>query len=57
MVYKKVTHVFQSGKQSSTLVIPIRIARKFGLDKPPVNVIVEESEQGILINKVQFNEE
>jgi hypothetical protein len=49
--YKKITHVFLSGKLSSTLVIPIEIARKYGLDEPS-NVIVEEHPHGILVRKV-----
>ena len=49
--YKKITHVFLSGKLSSTLVIPIEIARKYGLDEPS-NVIVEEHPEGILVRKV-----
>jgi hypothetical protein len=53
--FKKVTHVFLSGKLSSTLIIPIDTARKYGLDKP-ANVIVEEQKHGILIKKVNIEE-
>ncbi|HSF00554.1 MAG TPA: hypothetical protein VLA48_06625 [Nitrososphaeraceae archaeon] len=49
--YKKVTHTFLSGRLSSTLIIPIETARKYGLDQPS-NVIVEEREDGILIRKL-----
>ena len=49
--FKKVRHVFISGKLSSTLIIPIDTARKYGLDKP-TNVIIEEKEEGILIKKL-----
>jgi hypothetical protein len=49
--YKKVTQTFLSGGLSSTLIIPIEIARKYGLDQPS-NVIVEEREEGILIRKL-----
>jgi hypothetical protein len=49
--YKKITHIFLSGKLSSTLVIPIEIARRYGLDEPS-NVIVEEHPEGILVRKV-----
>ena len=49
---KKITHTFLSGKLSSTLIIPINIARKQGLDKP-TNVIVEEMNDGILIRKLE----
>ncbi|MDR4490056.1 MAG: AbrB/MazE/SpoVT family DNA-binding domain-containing protein [Candidatus Nitrosocosmicus sp.] len=44
--------IFLSGKISSTLIIPKEIARKYGLDEPS-NVILEESENGILIKKLE----
>ena len=50
---KKVTHTFLSGKMSSTVIIPISVARKYGLDKPS-NVVVEETEQGILIRRINL---
>ena len=50
---KKVTHTFLSGKISSTIIIPIDVARRYGLDKP-ANVVVEESEDGILIRKLEI---
>ena len=51
--YKKITHTFLSGRLSSTLIIPIETARKYGLDQPS-NVIVEEREDGILIKKLEI---
>jgi hypothetical protein len=51
--FKKITHIFLSGKLSSTLIIPIDIARKKGLDKP-TNVIVEEMDDGIFIKKLEI---
>jgi hypothetical protein len=52
--YKKnITHVFISGKLSSTLIIPIGIARKYGLDKP-AHVIIEEKQDGLLIRKLNI---
>jgi hypothetical protein len=51
--FKKVTHTFLSGRLSATLIIPIDIARKYGLDKP-TNVIVEERDEGILVRKLEF---
>ncbi len=52
---KKITHTFLSGKVSATVILPIEIARKYGLDKPS-NVVVEEIEangkQGILIRRI-----
>ena len=50
--YKRITHTFLSGRLSSTLIIPIETARKYGLDQPS-NVIVEEREEGILVRKVK----
>jgi hypothetical protein len=49
---KSVTHTYLSGKFSTTLIIPIEIARKYEIDKPS-NVIVEEKENGILIRKLE----
>ena len=48
---KKITHTFLSGKVSATVILPIDIARKYGLDKPS-NVVVEEIEEGILIRRI-----
>lgn len=48
---KSITHTFISGKLSSTLIIPINVARRYGLDKP-ANVVVEERNDGILIKKL-----
>ena len=51
---RRVTHTWLSGNLSATLIIPIEIARRHGLDKP-ANVIVEESGDGILIRKVRLS--
>jgi hypothetical protein len=48
----RVRHTFLSGKLSSTFIIPIDTARKYGLDKP-ANVVVEERPEGILIKKIE----
>jgi hypothetical protein len=48
---KKITQTYLSGKLSATLVIPIQIARKYGLNEPS-NVTVEEHPDGILIRKL-----
>jgi len=45
---RKIAPVFLSNGISSTLIIPIKMARVFGLDRPS-NVILEEKEEGILI--------
>lgn len=50
--FKRVTHTFLSGKLSATVIIPIDIARKHGLDQPS-NVVVEETKDGILIKKLE----
>jgi bifunctional DNA-binding transcriptional regulator/antitoxin component of YhaV-PrlF toxin-antitoxin module len=44
---------FLSGRLSATLVIPIDIARRHGLNEP-AEVIVEETEKGILIRKLDL---
>jgi hypothetical protein len=49
---KKITYTFLSGKLSSTLIIPIETARRYGFDKP-VPVVVEEKEGGIFIRKLK----
>jgi hypothetical protein len=50
---KKITSTFLGGKLSATIVIPIEIARKYGLDRPSDD-IVEETDAGILIRKVNL---
>jgi hypothetical protein len=52
-LYKKVKHTFLSGRLSATVIIPIDTARKYGLDKP-ANVVVEETDEGILIKKLEI---
>ena len=52
-IRQKVTHTFITGKLSATLIIPIQIARKYGIAEPS-NVIVEETQQGILIRKLEI---
>jgi hypothetical protein len=50
---KKIGHTFLSGGLSATLVIPIAIARRQGLNEPS-NVVIEETDTGILIRKVDL---
>jgi hypothetical protein len=50
---KKIKSTFLSGKLSATIVIPIDIARKHGLNRPS-EVIVEDTEHGILIRKIDM---
>lgn len=49
---KEITHTFLTGNISATIIIPIKIARKYGLDQP-ANVVIEESTDGILIRKIE----
>ena len=53
---KQIRKTFLSGKLSATLVIPIEVARKYGLEKPS-HVVVEEIADGILTRKLGFNDE
>lgn len=55
MSEKQIRKTFLSGKMSATLVIPIEVARKYGLEKP-AHVVVEEIADGILIRKLRFND-
>ncbi|MFY9872832.1 MAG: AbrB/MazE/SpoVT family DNA-binding domain-containing protein [Candidatus Nitrosopolaris sp.] len=41
------------GKSSTTLIIPIEIARRHGLDEPS-HVTVEERPDGILIRRLEL---
>ena len=50
---RKITSTFLSGKLSATIVIPIDIARKHGLNRPS-EVIVEDTEEGLLIRKINL---
>ncbi len=50
---KRITSTFLSGKLSATLVIPIDIARRHGLNQPS-QVVVEETDHGILIRKLDL---
>lgn len=49
---KEITKTFISGRISATLIIPIEMARRYGLEKP-AHVIVEETPQGLLIRKLE----
>jgi len=50
---KDVTKTFISGKLSATLIIPIEMARRHGLDEPS-HVVVEERVDGILIRRLEL---
>jgi bifunctional DNA-binding transcriptional regulator/antitoxin component of YhaV-PrlF toxin-antitoxin module len=49
---KEVTKIFLTNKASATLIIPIEIARRHGLDQPSP-VVVEETDNRILIRKLE----
>jgi hypothetical protein len=51
--FKRITHTFLSGRLSATLIIPVDIARRHGLERPS-QVVVEETERGILIRKLDL---
>jgi hypothetical protein len=51
---KAITKTFLSGRLSATLVIPIEMARRNGLEKP-ANVIVEERPDGILVRRLNLS--
>jgi hypothetical protein len=53
MTDTKLSKVFLSGRLSSTVIIPIQMARKHGLDKFAY-VTFEDSDEGILIKKVEI---
>ena len=50
---KRISKTWISGQNSCTLVIPKSIAKSYGLEEP-ANVIVEATEQGILIRKLEL---
>jgi len=50
---KKIAPIFLSNNLSATLIIPIEMARRKGLDKPS-HVIIEENDHGILIKKLEI---
>jgi hypothetical protein len=50
---KEITKTFLSGRLSATLIIPIEIARRHGLERP-AHVVVEERPEGILIRRLEI---
>ncbi len=49
---KDITSTFLSGKTSCTLIIAKEIAKRYGIDEPS-HVVVEGTEKGILIRKIE----
>ena len=48
---KKIAPVFLSNGLSSTVIIPIELARKYAIDRPS-HVTIEDTQDGILIKKL-----
>lgn len=48
---KKIASTFVSNGISSTIIIPIELARKYAIDKPS-HVTIEDTQGGILIKKL-----
>jgi hypothetical protein len=53
MFEKKVAPIFLSNGISSTLIIPIEMARRYHLDRP-CHVVLEEKEDGIFIKRLDL---
>jgi hypothetical protein len=51
---KEIAKVFFINKVSATVIIPIDIARRYGLNQTS-HVTVEETAEGILIRKLDLN--
>jgi hypothetical protein len=51
---KRIVPIFLSNGLSSTLIIPIDIARKYAIDRPS-HVTIEDTQNGILIRKLEIN--
>jgi hypothetical protein len=49
---KKIVSIFLSNGLSSTLIIPIELARKYNIDRSS-HVIIEDTQNGILIKKLE----
>jgi hypothetical protein len=50
---KEVKKIFLSGKISATLVIPVEMARRHGLEDHQ-HVVLEEKPEGILIRRLEI---
>jgi len=52
---KKIASIFISNGISSTLIISIELARKYGIDGPS-HVTIEDTRDGILIKKLEIRD-
>jgi hypothetical protein len=50
----RIAPIFLSNGLSSTLIIPIELARKYNIDKPS-HVTIEDTQKGLLIKKLEIN--
>jgi hypothetical protein len=51
---KKIAPIFLSNGLSSTVIIPIELARKYAIDRPSY-VTIEGTQNGILIKRLEVN--
>jgi len=51
---KRISPIFLSNRLSSTLIIPIDLARKYSIDRPS-HVTIEDTQNGLLIKKLVVN--
>jgi len=51
----RIAPIFLSNGRSSTVIIPIDIARKYDIDRPS-HVTIEDTEKGILIKKLEVRD-
>lgn len=51
MLHEKIHFIYLTGKLSATLIIPIEIAKKHGLNKAS-EITVEETSEGLLVKKI-----
>jgi bifunctional DNA-binding transcriptional regulator/antitoxin component of YhaV-PrlF toxin-antitoxin module len=56
MANKFIGKTFLTGKISATLIIPIEIAHKHRLNEPS-NVIIEDTDQGIIVKRLEIQDE
>ncbi|TLX88720.1 MAG: hypothetical protein E6L04_00100 [Thaumarchaeota archaeon] len=49
---KKIAPIFLSNGLSSTVIIPIELARKYAIDRPS-HVTIQDTQNGILIKKLE----
>lgn len=50
---KEVTKTWITGQKSCTLILPLSVAREYGLDEPS-HIVVEGTTEGILIKKLDL---